>query len=344
MLSFIGQLPKGIIAERVKNSPNYQDGNFQNLILTELNMDLGKLYDTIKRLISTPERRPATPLPSVKPDYKAFERMDQALIWYGHSSYLLRYASKTWLVDPVFSGSASPIPGTIQQFEGTDIVKVDELPNIDYLILTHDHYDHLDYSTIKHLIPKVGHIICPLGVDAHLVSWGATTRQLTVLDWYQQIDLQTVKLTATPARHFSGRTTKRNQSLWASYVLERKADNTRIFLGGDSGFGPHFEAIAQRFAPFNLAIMECGQYDANWIQIHAWPEDSAKAATILQTKVALPVHWGKFALGLHPWKEPITRFLDEAARLELTVATPLLGQAFDWEANALPNERWWRNH
>ncbi len=344
MFPFLGKLPFGASATRVQASPNYREGSFQNQVPTHLMMGPSKLYDTLRRMATTPERSPKVALPSIKPDYKAFVQMDQALIWYGHSSYLMRYASKTWLIDPVFSGSASPMPGTVKQFKGLDIVSVQDLPSIDYLLLTHDHYDHLDYSTVKQLIPIVGHIICPLGVDAHLLSWGATEAKLTVLDWYDSVELETVTLTATPARHFSGRTTKRNQSLWASYVLERKEDKTRIFVGGDSGFGPHFEAIAKRFAPFNLAIMECGQYDTNWQQIHAYPEDSAKGASILQAKVVLPVHWAKFALSLHSWKEPITRFLSEASRLDLNVATPLLGQAFDWQANAIPNEHWWRNY
>jgi L-ascorbate metabolism protein UlaG (beta-lactamase superfamily) len=217
------------------------------------------------------------------------------------------------------------------------------IPEIDILLISHDHYDHLDYPTIKALLPRVKQIVCPLGVDAHFLAWGAKAEQLLVLDWWQTVKLPSVTITATPARHFSGRTLKRNQSLWASFVLERKTDGTRIFVGGDSGYSPHFEEIANKYAPFSLAIIECGQYDQHWHQIHAWPEDSATAASLLKAKVVLPVHWGKFALSLHHWKEPIRRFLSKAKAINLQAATPMFGEVLDWQAADIPNRKWWED-
>jgi L-ascorbate metabolism protein UlaG (beta-lactamase superfamily) len=268
---------------------------------------------------------------------------EQGLIWFGHSSYLMRYAGLTWLVDPVFSKFASPIPGSVKAFKGTDFVYLALIPEIDILLISHDHYDHLDYPTIKALLPRVKQIVCPLGVDAHFLAWGAKAEQLLVLDWWQTVKLPSVTITATPARHFSGRTLKRNQSLWASFVLERKTDGTRIFVGGDSGYSPHFEEIANKYAPFSLAIIECGQYDQHWHQIHAWPEDSATAASLLKAKVVLPVHWGKFALSLHHWKEPIRRFLSKAKAINLQAATPMFGEVLDWQAADIPNRKWWED-
>lgn len=340
MLSAFGSLPKGSSLDRVRQSPNYQDGGFRNQLLTTMDMGPAKLYDTFKRMSSTKGKSPDKPLSFLTPDYARLQQAEQGLIWFGHSSYIMRFGGLTWLIDPVFSKRASPVKTGPSAFKGTDFVTVDSLPSVDVLLLTHDHYDHLDFKTVSQLIPRVKHIVCPLGVDAHLLSWGATTSQLTVLDWYQTTLIGQVRLTATPARHFSGRLFKRNQSLWASYVLELPGTDRRVFVGGDSGFGPHFQEIGKRFGSFDLAIMECGQYDVNWSQIHAMPEDSAQGAALVGARVVQPVHWGKFALAIHPWDEPVMRFLEAAKAHPYQVATPMLGQFYDWLGD-LPQDHWW---
>ncbi|HEX4850700.1 MAG TPA: MBL fold metallo-hydrolase, partial [Puia sp.] len=207
------------------------------------------------------------------------------------------------------------------------------------MILTHDHYDHLDYKTIVALKPMVKQICTSLGVASHLVYWGLDPNCILELDWWESIRMKdNFKLTAAPARHFSGRTFDRNKTLWSSFVLEN--DFAKIYIGGDSGYDSHFKVIGEKMGPFELAILESGQYNESWPQIHMMPEETVQAAKDLQAKVLLPVHWGKFALSLHPWNEPIRRVLKEAIILNQEVATPMIGEPF-YLQGPIPKNEWW---
>jgi L-ascorbate metabolism protein UlaG (beta-lactamase superfamily) len=321
-----GKLPSGKHLERLKQSPNYNGTGFKNLTDTPMKpQDVSywkMITEFLKRNKST---APAAKLPFVKTDLNRIKSDEPIIVWFGHSSYFIRIEGKNFLIDPVFSGNAAPFSFMVKAFPGSNEYKAEDMPLIDYLILTHDHYDHLDYKTIIKLKNKVGAIYCSLGVSAHLKYWGYDLNKISELDWWQSAQLDNnLKLTAAPARHFSGRGIKRAQSLWSSFVL--KSPNHNLYLGGDSGYESHFKEIGERFGSFDIAILEAGQYNTMWPYIHMMPEEAVQAAVDLKAKSLLPVHWGKFVLSMHAWNEPIQRILAKAKELNMPVYTPKIGE------------------
>lgn len=339
MSKVFGKLPTGKTLERILQSPNYTQGGFQNLIETTLAFTPQKMYDTIKRRSKAADKSPVKPLPGLRTDLANSNTEKPSVIWFGHSSYLVQIGNKNILVDPVFSKYASPVSFGVRAYPHQVPYGAEDMPNIDIMVLTHDHYDHLDYPTMLKLKDRVGQFVTPLGVGAHLEYWGVEPERIHELDWHESVTIDTFEFTALPSRHFSGRGLKRNQSLWASYAL--KVPGYNLYLGGDSGYGPHFKSIGDTYGPFDLTILECGQYDVNWSQIHMMPEQTVQASIDLQSKLLLPVHWGKFTLSLHPWYEPITRATAHAEKLNVSIATPMLGEQLTL-GNALPNTRWWQ--
>jgi L-ascorbate metabolism protein UlaG (beta-lactamase superfamily) len=282
---------------------------------------------------------PPAPLPTVKTNLKDLHATDPLLIWFGHSSYLLQVNGKIILVDPVFSGNAAPLRTMIKAFKGADLYTADDLPDIDILLITHDHYDHLDHKLMKKLIPKVKRIVCSLGVGAHMEYWGYDAAIIHELDWEEAYQSDGITLTAAPARHFSGRGVKRGQTLWSSFILT--AGKLRVYIGGDSGYDKHFKNIGEKHGPFDLAILECGQYNKSWPHIHMMPEETVAAAQELKARILMPVHWGKFSLAVHPWDEPVERLLKRAQELRVEVATPMIGEAM-LIGGTLPQTKWWK--
>jgi len=323
------------------NSPNFRNGTFHNELPTLLmSADNTMLKVFIKFMRKPKSVNPPGPLPSVRRDLKSPPGPGTTITWFGHSSYLIQMNGWNILVDPVFSNYASPVPIFAKAFAGTNIYSVDDLPDvIDMLIITHNHYDHLDRRTISRLCNRINSVYTSLGVMADLIRYGIDGGIITELDWWEEIDLPVgLNLTATPARHFSGRGMKRNQSLWSSFVLE--SDSEKLYLGGDSGYGPHFKLIGDRFGPFDLAILETGQYNTDWANIHMMPEEAVQAAADLRTRAMLPVHWAKFSLAFHPWDEPVRRVLAEAQKTGIPVATPMIGEAMVLH-QPLPQSPWW---
>jgi L-ascorbate metabolism protein UlaG (beta-lactamase superfamily) len=261
------------------------------------------------------------------------------IVWFGHSSYFIRAEHKNFLIDPVFSGHASPLSWMVKAFPGSNEYKAADMPRIDYLVLTHDHYDHLDYKTIRQLREKVNAVYCSLGMAAHLAHWGMDPHLITELDWWESDEPEeNIQLTAAPGRHFSGRGLKRGQSLWSSFILKTPQHN--LYLGGDSGYDSHFKEIGNKYGPFDLAILEAGQYNTMWPYIHMMPEETVQAAIDLRAKALLPVHWGKFKLSMHPWNEPIQRVLDKAKEFNMPVFTPRIGEPVIM-GNDFENTDWW---
>lgn len=337
-----GKAPSGARLERIRQSPQYRDGAFQNQSATPA-LTGGASYFTVIRdfFFGKHERKePDATLPSVKRDLNQQPSLKPELTWFGHSSYLLQVNGQNILVDPVFSGRTSPVSyaGT-KAFLGTDVYKAADMPRIDILVITHDHYDHLDYETILKLKDKVGLIVTSLGVGAHLEYWGVPAAKIKELDWWESAAAPGgSKFTAAPARHFSGRGFKRNGTLWSSFVLE--TPGYKIYLGGDSGYDKHFAEIGRRFGPFDLAILEDGQYNVYWSNIHMMPEETAQAAVDLGAKVLFPVHWGKFALATHPWDESIQRVLKKSGELKVKVVTPQIGEQVILDS-IYPDTQWW---
>jgi len=286
------------------------------------------------------KERPVPPavLPSVRTDLKTLPPEKDCLIWFGHSPYYFQLAGRRYLVDPVMSGYASPFSFTTRSFPGTDPYTPEDLPLIDYLILTHDHYDHLDYKTLRKLRPKASAIITGLGVGSHLQRWGYEPGRIREMDWFESCaPEEKIKLHCLPARHFSGRGFRRNGTLWSSFSLE--AGNRKIYIGGDSGYGPHFSDIGARYGPFDLAILENGQYNAYWKYIHMMPEEVVAAARDLKATTLFPVHWSKFNLSLHAWDEPIERVVN-AAKEAVPLIHPMIGQPVDLWQHEVTTE-WW---
>lgn len=339
-----GKLPSGARLERIKQSPNYRDGAFQNIHETPA-LTEGASYSGILRefLFGKKERpKPLSVIPSVKTDLSTLPKDSNFLVWFGHSSYYMQLDGKRFLVDPVLSGSASPLPGGTKAFWGTDIYKVEDLPAIDFLLITHDHWDHLDYKTIKALKEKTNQVVCALGVGEHLEYWGYDKNNIIEKDWYDKIGLaEGFSITLTPARHFAGRTFKRNTSLWTSYVLQTPTQ--KIYIGGDSGYDTHFAEIGNKYGPFDLAIIENGQYDKSWRYIHLLPEEFLVAAKELNANKIFPVHSSKFGLGNHAWDEPLKKVTENNLLAQLNVITPMIGEPVRLSDSTQFFSKWWES-
>ena len=337
-----GKAPSGERLKRIEHSSNFRNGQFQNLNFTPTFAEDVSKFEMIRDGIFKISKRkaPSVSLPSVKVNLFDLDPQKDLLVWFGHSSYFMQIDGKKILVDPVFSGSASPFSFMVKSFKGSDVYSSEDFPPIDYLIITHDHWDHLDYKTVVELKPKVGKIITGLGTAAHIAYWGFDPKSIVELDWNEASVLDSgFKITATPGRHFTGRTFKRNQTIWCSFVFQ--SPSKKIFIGGDSGYDTHFEKIGAEHGPFDLAILECGQYNKSWKYIHMMPEQTVQAAIDLKAKTMMPVHWAKFALSLHAWDEPIQRVTKEAHRLEVSIIHPMIGELVDL-SNFGAQTEWWK--
>lgn len=323
-----GKAPAGNRLSIIQKSPNYKDGKFQNVHftpqLTEGYSMPGVLYEFLFK--KTTNRIPVE-IPSVKTDLLHLDRHQDILVWFGHSSYYFQIEGKRFLVDPVFSGNASPIAGTTKSFKGSDIYDVEDLPEIDYLLITHDHYDHLDYKTILKLKSKTKQIVCGLGVGEHFESWGFSPEIIIEKDWHEKVELdQNITIFTAPTRHFSGRGFTRNNTLWLSFILQ--TPNFKMYLGGDSGYDTHFAEIGEKYGPFDLALIDNGQYDIKWKYIHNLPEDVLQESKELKTKRLFPIHSSKFALANHAWDEPLKRVteLNQKQQNPISIITPMIGE------------------
>lgn len=316
---------------RYQKSKHFKDEFFVNKeanLIKEMraNMSTPKL---LKRYWNnTNETRPKEKIPQTKPNLKEFLSSNPyGIIWLGHSTLLIRLNNKTILIDPVFSQTASPLPFMVKRFQEAPLT-LSELPPIDFVVISHDHYDHLDWKTISffknlpsHMQP---HFIVPLGVDRHLTYWGIEKSRISAQDWWQGINIEGIEFIATPAQHFSGRSFTQNDTLWASWVF--KTLEHSFYFSGDSGYADHFKEIGQKYGPFDLAFLEAGQYDEMWREVHMHPEETTQAALDLKAKKFIPIHWGMFELALHRWDEPIERLKVLSQGIEAKLISPELGQ------------------
>ena len=337
-----GRLPEGSRLESIKKSPHYIDGRFQNLVptpqVTEGSSFAGMLWDYL--FIPKERLRPSSMLPSEKINLTTLDKDRDTLVWLGHSSFFMQLSGKRILVDPVFSTHASPFFFSTRAFEGTSPYLAEDIPDIDYLIISHDHWDHLDYPTLSALRPRIRNVICGLGVGAHLEHWQFPLEIIHEVDWFTTLEPEKdFTVHVLPARHFSGRWLTRNQSLWVSFVIE--TPQRRIFYSGDGGYGPHIREIGEKFGGFDLAIMENGQYDKSWKYIHMMPEEVAKATEELQAKVLLPVHSGKFSIANHSWDDPFKRIAEASRDKTFRLKTPMIGEQMWFDDPDQTFSRWW---
>ncbi len=338
-----GKKPKAERLEKIKLSENYRNGSFQNLSKTEVMLPESSAFKVLREYYTKPkDTKPFNDLPFVKTDLYNLTNKKPVIVWFGHSSYFIQINGFKILVDPVFSGNASPLSFFGKSFKGSNEYKVEDFPEIDLLIITHDHYDHLDYKTVKKLESRVNKVITSLGVGESLESWGFKKEKITELDWWKTEKINNnLTITAAPARHFSGRGFKRGLTLWSSFILE--FNDHKIYVGGDSGYDSHFKTIGDQYGPFDIAILEVGQYGKNWPYIHMMPEETVAAAKDLKAKVLLPVHWGKFVLSTHSWYEPIKRVTAEADKQKQKIVTPMIGEPL-YFLDDVEFDKWWELH
>ncbi|AKD04198.1 MBL fold metallo-hydrolase [Pontibacter korlensis] len=340
-----GAAAKGDRLQAIKTSPNYRQGEFKNPV--ETNMDIGfKGYVEMisSRLFGSDENlRPDWELPVQAIDSSRISaKQDTATVitWLGHSAFLVQIDGKRLLLDPMMGNRASPISFMGPERFSALPISVEELPAIDAVLISHDHYDHLDYGSIKKLNEKTKHFYVALGVGAHLESWGIPANKITEMDWWQETSFKGLTFAATPSRHFSGRgLTDRMKTLWTSWVILGKKD--RIYFSGDSGYFDGFAEIGNKYGPFDITLMECGQYDELWPNIHMMPEQTVQAHLDLKGKLLMPIHWGAFALAMHSWTDPIERVTERAQELKVPITTPRIGQPIILHQRA-PGEVWWR--
>lgn len=338
-----GKRPTGKDLERIQKSPNFANNSFQNLSHTPDLTEGVTFFEVLKEFIFNKNelKRPSQQIPTLKTDLLHLNPTENIVVWFGHSSYFIQIDGKKILVDPVLSPTASPVSFTTKAFEGTNIYTTDDFPEIDYLFISHDHWDHLDYQTIKKLKPKIQKVITGLGTGSHFRHWGFDPSIILEYDWNETSTLDDgFVVTVVPSRHFSGRSFRRNKALWVSFVLQ--TPSAKLFLGGDSGYDSHFKAIGDEFGPFDLVFLENGQYDKSWKYIHMTPDQVLQAANDLQAKVLFPVHSCKFVLANHNWDEPLSRIseLVQHNNTALLLITPLIGEKTPINKNKI-FPKWW---
>ena len=337
-----GRHPEGARLTRVEASPDYKDGEFRNTVPTPM---LAEGQSSIKimlgSLFSGPERlRPEERLPTVKHDLRSLDPDIDTLVWLGHSSYFILAGGKRILVDPVFSGYGAPFSMFNKIFPGTDFYSAADMPEIDYLLISHDHWDHLDYRTVTALMPKTGKAVMPLGVGAHFEHWGYPQDKIVEAEWNDVLRLSdALTIHVVPARHYSGRGFTRNKTLWAGFVLE--SGGVRIFLSGDTGYGPHIGELARKFGGFDLAAIDGGQYDPRWPLIHMTPEEAVASAEELGAKAMMLAHAGRFAIAAHSWDEPFIRAERAVKGKAFPLLTPKIGEPVCLDGREQVFTHWW---
>ncbi|WP_211233749.1 MBL fold metallo-hydrolase [Comamonas composti] len=284
---------------------------------------------------------PSAPIPVHRLDRAALDLApDRSLYRLGHSTVLMKLRGQWWLTDPVFSDRASPLSFAGPKRFHAPPITIEELPPLRGVILSHDHYDHLDHAAIRALDHKVGLFLTPLSVGDRLAGWGIARNKIRQFDWWQGTEVDGLRLTATPAQHFSGRSLRDgNRTLWSSWVLEDGA--LRVFFSGDTGYFDGFAEIGKRFGPFDITLMETGAYNAQWPYVHMHPQQTVQAHQDLRGRWLLPIHNGTFDLAMHTWEDPFDQVLQFAARQDVQVATPMMGERVDMDAMQ-PGTRWWQ--
>ena len=340
---FGGKLPKEKI-QTFSRLPNFYQNKFVNQIPTPMNLDIKTLVSIVREFIKgNPKAKPDKIIPVMPVKVANMLNSEETRVtWLGHSTVLLEMEGKRVLLDPMFSMTPSPVPlfGG-KRYSETLAIEVEDLPPIDVVIVSHDHYDHLDYGSIMKLKDKVGQFCVPLGVGSHLERWGIDSDKIKEHNWWEESEFAGLRFVSAPARHFSGRRLlDRNSTLWCSWAIIGK--HSKIYFSGDSGYGPHFKVIGEKYGPFDLTLIECGQYNERWSAIHMMPEESAQAHLDVRGKIMIPIHWAAFTLALHDWTDPIQRVTKSAAERGILISTPKIGETVVIGAADYPRSTWWR--
>ncbi|SBT37779.1 MBL fold metallo-hydrolase [Micromonospora auratinigra] len=334
----------GARAERAARSPRFRDGTFHNPASTRTMVaDPGR--NLLKELVlGKQKRRPDSAVPLLRPEERQLSgdaaHTELGIVWYGHASTLVEIEGERVLLDPVWSDRCSPSalvgPRRIHQ----PPVRLDELPRLTAIVISHDHYDHLDMATVQGLTAhQSAPFLVPLGVGAHLERWGVPDERIVELDWSERHELGGLTITATPAQHFSGRGLRRDGTLWSSWVIA--GAHRKVFYTGDSGYFDGYAAIGAEHGPFDVTLMQIGAYDRAWPSIHMFPEEAVTAHLDLRGGLFVPVHWATFNLALHDWSEPVDRLWAEAKARDVRLAVPRPGERVVVD-DPPPVDGWWQ--
>jgi len=325
--------------ETFKQFSNYVSGKFVN---EPNNAVTGNTPENLAMVGNSP-RRPSGKIPVSEIDWNKVNREEDSLTWFGHSAFLVSIDSKKLLIDPMLSSNASPVSLVkIKRFSDDLLYLIDQMPPIDAVLITHDHYDHLDYQSIVKLKNKAERFFVPLGVGAHLIRWGIPAEKITEFNWWQEAEYQGLTVVLTPARHFSGRKiSAQNSTLWGGWVILGR--NTRLFTSGDGSYAGHFKEIGKKYGPFDLTLIEGAQYDKRWPNSHMTPEQAVQANIDVNGKKMMLMHWGAFSLASHGWTDPIERALKEAKRKDVAIIAPKIGETVFLDSEIGPIDPWWEN-
>ena len=339
-----GARMSGARLERAKANPQYRDGRFVNA-QPEAPTTLAALGDYVVRQFSGDEVRvPPAPVPVRVVDAAALALAPGAsalrALWIGHASTYVELDGLRLLLDPVFAERVSPLPVGPRRFHPPPIALAD-LPPIDAVLVSHDHYDHLDMATVRHLAARGARFFVPLGIGAHLERWGVPTAQIDEMEWWQRRTLRGAEFVCTPTRHYSGRgLSDRSATLWSSWSV--LGPRHRIYYSGDTGYSTHFAEIGSRLGPFDIAFVKIGAYGpgASWLDIHMSPEQAVQAHRDVRARRMFPVHWSTFNLAYHDWDEPVRRAVAEARRTGVALVTPRVGEWVDADQE-FASTPWW---
>lgn len=340
-----GGEPDAASREKMLASPHFDGQVFRNFepVSNEAGGTPAKnkpsVFKWLWSILRPPQgKQPSSPLPAVPFDLS--ELKEGHVVWFGHSTVLMRLAEQTVLFDPVFS-RASPIFIGGKPFPSEHPARAEAMPPLDAVVISHDHYDHLDQHAISALSPKTARFYVPLGVKAHLQRWGVPDEKIIEMDWFEHTTFGTLEFIFLPTRHFSGRKlNNRFSTLWGSWIV--RSPHFSVYFSGDSGYGKHFAEIGQRFGPFDIVLIENGSYNPDgWPNNHMTPEQSVQASLDLGAKLVLPIHWAKFDMAYHNWRDPIERFTLAAKVQNLAIVTPKIGEIFS--TNHRPTQAWWQN-
>lgn len=341
MWDAFGAAPEGERLGRIQHSPNYADDRFRNALPTLADgASLGVLWEFF--VGGSDHRQPAEAPPVVARTAAEFAaaRDNLRVTWLGHSTLLIELDGARVLVDPVWGERASPSAWFgAPRFYAPPLALAD-LPNVDAIAISHDHYDHLDVVTVRALADRIPRWVVPLGVGAHLEAWGVPADRITELDWWDEATVAGLRLVSTPARHFSGRSLARDRTLWTGWAV--LGASSRVWYSGDTALTPKFAEVGRRLGPFDLTLIESGAYDAAWADVHLGPEQAVAAHRLVQGGTGgllVPVHWGLFDLALHGWTEPAERIRAAAEATGVAVAFPRPGESVTLEA--YPADPWW---
>lgn len=325
---------------------HYENGKFVNFEPFSIKSDCHSVTEMIKEIVNPPNNiRPKKNIEVVKFDINSIGKDlngKARVVWLGHSSFLLEIESKTILIDPVFGEYAAPhkLLGR-KRYNDEMPFDIEKLNKIDAVIISHDHYDHLDFPTIEKIKAKVENVIVPLGVGNHFIEWGIHPDKVQQLDWWNETMLGSLKIVLTPSRHSSGRgINDQAATLWGSWCFI--GTNQKIYFSGDGGYGSHFKQIGEKYGPFDFGMIECGQYNEKWAGMHMFPEESVQAGIDLKINTFMPIHWGTFSLASHGWTDPIERFLKKAGELKVSVSTPRIGESILIKSNNYSKANWWK--